>query len=188
MYYEIGAVKKPIAQYNNDINLFFDSIRSVKLQINSKNPLAYTNDASVHEFFVQLMNEILPHDFKSKFTSLERCWQMDKEIVISQSLVDDSSTCHTNLVVSGNWKTEVSNHAQIIALTTQILEFKKEGSQIKASANTFTPAPALSGTGSNQLEQWRIEKVDNKEEFINIMKDGKNYYWCDQHKYASSAT
>ena len=51
MYSEIGAVKKmTIAQYDNNINLFFDSIKSVKLQINSKDPMAYTDDAFVCNF------------------------------------------------------------------------------------------------------------------------------------------
>ncbi len=53
MYSKIGAVKKmTIAQYDNDINLFFDSIKSVKLQIDSKDPMAYTDDAFVCDIFV----------------------------------------------------------------------------------------------------------------------------------------
>jgi hypothetical protein len=71
-------------QYNNDINFFFDSIKNVKLQIDSKNIMAYTDDAFVCDMFVhQLKNKMLPHDFKSKFTLLERRWQLDKEIVTS---------------------------------------------------------------------------------------------------------
>ncbi len=97
MYSEIGAVKQmTIAQYDNDINLFFDSVKSVKLQIDSKDPNAYTDEAFVRDIFVQLKNELLPHDFKSEFTSLERRWQMDKEIVTSQSLMDDASTYYTS--------------------------------------------------------------------------------------------
>jgi hypothetical protein len=98
MYSKIGAVKQmTIAQYDNDINLFFDSINSVKLQINSKELMAYTDQAFVRNIFVQLRNELLPHDFTSEFTSLKRRWQMDKEIVTSQSLVDDASTYYTNV-------------------------------------------------------------------------------------------
>ena len=41
MHSKIGAVKKmTLAQYDNDINLFFNSITSVKLQINSKDLMA----------------------------------------------------------------------------------------------------------------------------------------------------
>jgi hypothetical protein len=43
---------------------------------------------------------------------------MDKEIVTSQLLMDDASTYYMTLAASGNWKSEVSNHAQIIELTT----------------------------------------------------------------------
>ena len=60
MYSKIGAIKQiTIAQYDNDINLFFDSIKSVKLQIDSKDPMpmAYTDQASVRDMFVQLKND-----------------------------------------------------------------------------------------------------------------------------------
>jgi hypothetical protein len=187
MYSEIGAVKKmTIAQYDNDINLFFDSIKSVKLQINSKDPMAYTDNAFVCNIFVQLKNELLPHDFKSEFTSFKRRWQMDKEIVTSQSLMDDASTYYTNLVASGDWKSEVNKHAQIIALTTQITELKKEFNETKAAKKSIAPAPVPSGPGSNKFEQWRLEKVDNKKKFNMIVKDGKTYYWCNKHKYPTS--
>jgi hypothetical protein len=99
-----------IAQFDNDINLFFDSIKSVKLQIDSKDPLAYTDDAFVQDIFVQLKNESLPTNFKNEFTSLERKWQIDKEIVTSQSLMDNASTYYINLVASNNWKTGIDKH------------------------------------------------------------------------------
>jgi hypothetical protein len=83
-------------------------------------------------------------------------------------------------------KTEVNKHSQIIALTTQISDLKKEFNQAKALNNTFTPAFASSGPGSNKFEQWCLEKVDNKEEFNMIEKDGKTYHGCNQHKYPSS--
>ncbi len=187
IYFKIGAVKKmTIAQYDNDINLFFHSIKSVKLQINSKDPMAYMGDAFVRDIFVQLKNELLPHDFKSEFTSLERCWQMDKEIVTSQSLMDNASMYYTNLVASGDWKSEVNKHAQIIALTTQITELKKEFNETKAAKNAITLASVPSGPGLNKFEQWHLEKVDKKEEFNMIVKDGKTYYWGDKHKYPMS--
>ncbi len=89
-------------------------------------------------------------------------------------------------MASGDQKTEVNKHAQIIAQTTQISELKKEFNQAKALNNTFTPAPASSGAGSNKFEQWHLEKVDNKEEFYMIVKDGKTYYSCNDHKYPLS--
>jgi len=85
MYSEIGTIKKmTVAQFDNDINLFCDSIKSVKLQIDSKDPNAHTDEAFVHDIFVQIKNKLLPHDFKSEFNSLERRWQMNKEIVIAR--------------------------------------------------------------------------------------------------------
>jgi hypothetical protein len=81
-----------IAQFDNDINLFFNAIRSSKLQIDSKDPLAYTDGAFVCNIFAQLKNKMLLHDFRSEFISLKRRWQMDKEKVSSQSLLDDAST------------------------------------------------------------------------------------------------
>ncbi len=167
MYSEISAVKKmTLALYHNDINLYFGSFKSVKLQINSKDPMAYTDNAFVCDISIQSKNELPPHGFKSEFTSLERCWQMDK----------DASTYYANMVASGDWKAEVNKHSQIIALITQISELKKEFNQAKALNNTFTPASASSGPGSNKFEQWHLEKVDNKEEFNMIVKDGKTYY------------
>ena len=74
-----------IAQFDNDINLFCDSIKSVKLQIDSKDPNAYTDEAFVRDIFVQIKNELLPHDFKSEFTFLKRSWQMNKEVVTTQA-------------------------------------------------------------------------------------------------------
>jgi hypothetical protein len=165
-----------LVQYDNDINLFFDSIKSVKLQINSKDPMANTDNAFVHNIFVQPKNEFLPYNLRSEFTFLERRWQMNKKIVTSQTLMDDASTYYPNKVASGDWKTEVNKHTQIIALTTQISELKKEFHQTKASNNTFTPASASSGAGSNKFQQWHLKKVDNKEEFVMIVKDGKTYY------------
>jgi hypothetical protein len=53
MYSKTGAVKKmTLAQYDNDINLFFDSIKSFKLQINRKDPMAYSDVAYVCDIFV----------------------------------------------------------------------------------------------------------------------------------------
>ncbi len=54
MYSKISAVKKmTLAQYNNDINLFFDLIESVKLQIDSKDPM---HIQTMHLFAIFLFN------------------------------------------------------------------------------------------------------------------------------------
>jgi hypothetical protein len=81
------------------------------------------------------------------------------------------------MVASSDWKSEVSKHSQIIALTTQITELKKEFNEVKAAKNII-PTPSGStpsgstptGSGSNKFEQWRLEKVDNKEEFNMVVR------------------
>ncbi len=45
---EITNVKKlTIAQYDNDVQLFFDAIKFLKLHIDQKDPTAYTEDAFI---------------------------------------------------------------------------------------------------------------------------------------------
>jgi hypothetical protein len=195
MYTEIRKIKKlTVAQFDNDVHLFLDVMKSIKLQIDQKDPMAYTDDAFVRNIFLQLKDEALPLEFKNEFTSLERRWQMDKEIVTSQLLMDEAGTYFTNLMASGSWKAEVSKHAQIIALTTQISELKNEFSKVKiagrSNEKTLTP-----GTDDNSnvkpwgnFEQWRLTKVNNGAEFNMVKKDGKKLYWCDQHQYPGNAT
>jgi hypothetical protein len=65
---------------------------------------------------------------------------MDKENVTFQSLMADASSYYTNLVASGDWKLEANKHAQIIALTTQILELKHAMSQVKTSTKSSNDA------------------------------------------------
>ncbi len=77
-------------------------MKSIKLQIDQKDSLAYTDDAFVWDLFIQLKDESLPLDFKHEFTALEHRWQMDKEIVTPQSLMDDAGTYYTNLIGSGS--------------------------------------------------------------------------------------
>jgi hypothetical protein len=48
MYAEIGKAKKlMVAQFDNDIHLFFDTMKSIKLQIDQKDSSAYMDDAFV---------------------------------------------------------------------------------------------------------------------------------------------
>jgi hypothetical protein len=58
MYLEIKKIKKEnLEQYENDLELFFDSIHYHKLHIDQKNPLTYTDDQFVHDIFKQLRGE-----------------------------------------------------------------------------------------------------------------------------------
>ena len=158
MYVEIGKIKKlTVAQFDNDVHLIFDAMKSIKLQIDQKDPMAYTDDAFVRDIFLQLKDEALPLEFKNEFTSLEPRWQMDKEIVTSQLLIDEAGTYFTNLVASGSWKAEVSKHVQIIALTTQISELKNEFSKVKIAAKP-NKKTLTSGTDNTSVDIGLVEK------------------------------
>jgi hypothetical protein len=66
MYAEIWEIKKlTVAQFDNDIHLFFDAMKSIKLQIDQKDPMAYTDDTFVRDIFLQLKDESLPLEFKN---------------------------------------------------------------------------------------------------------------------------
>jgi hypothetical protein len=86
-------------------------------------------------------------------------------------LMDEAGTYFTNLVASGSWKVEVSKHAQIIALTTQISELKNEFSKVKIAtmSNKKTPTSGTDDTVNlkpwGNFEKWRITKVNNDAEF-----------------------
>jgi hypothetical protein len=185
MYAEIGKAKKlTVAQFVNGIHLFFDAIKSIKLQINQKDSLAYTYDTFVRDLFLQLKDESLPSDFKHKFTALERCWQMDKEIVTPQSLMDNAGTYYTNLVGSSSWKLETSKYSQIIALTTQISELKME---IQSLTSTHASNKSPKGPRNHgNFEAWHLVKINNNAEFNMVEKGNKKFYWCDKHQYPGS--
>jgi hypothetical protein len=54
VYAEIGKAKKlTVAQFGSNIHLFFDAMKSIKLQIDQKVSVAYTDDAIVRDSFLQ---------------------------------------------------------------------------------------------------------------------------------------
>jgi hypothetical protein len=64
MFSEIAKVKKlSISQYDNDVQLYFDAITFLKLQIDQKDSTAYTEDAFIRDIFLQLKHESLPAEF-----------------------------------------------------------------------------------------------------------------------------
>jgi hypothetical protein len=63
-YSEITKLKKlSIAQYNQDVQLFVDTIKLYKLHINQKDPTAYIEDAFIQDIFLQLKQDSLPAEF-----------------------------------------------------------------------------------------------------------------------------
>jgi hypothetical protein len=64
MYSKIAKVKKlTIAEYNNNVQLFFDAIKFLKLHIDQKDPSAYTEDALIWDIFLQPKQDSLPAKF-----------------------------------------------------------------------------------------------------------------------------
>ncbi len=60
MYPETEKIKKEsLEQYENNLELFFNSICYHKLHIDQKNPLAYTDDQFVRDIFKQLKGKQL---------------------------------------------------------------------------------------------------------------------------------
>ncbi len=65
---EITKVKKlTIAQHDNNVQLYFDAVQFLKLQIDQKDPNAYTEDAYICDIFLQLKHDSLPAEFRLEF-------------------------------------------------------------------------------------------------------------------------
>jgi hypothetical protein len=56
-------LKLTITQYDDDVQLFFDVIKFLKLHINQKDPTAYTEDAFIRDIFLQSKQDSLPVEF-----------------------------------------------------------------------------------------------------------------------------
>ena len=114
---------------------------------------------------------------------------MNKAKITLALLMDDAAAYFVNLKNTGNWKTEFLKNTQIIALTTQISELEAKVSKLShIKAPTGPSATPLgtsggAGTGNCSFELWRLEKFDSKAEHGMIERDGKTWYWYDQHTY-----
>ena len=109
---------------------------------------------------------------------------MNKAHITSQTLIDDASAYYVNLKNTGAWRIELSGNTQIIALTTQLSELKTEMTKLSAAKiplkqNENTPPPG----GKYVFEFWRLKKIDNKAEHSMVERDGKTWYWCNQHTF-----
>jgi hypothetical protein len=186
MYAEITKVKKlTIAQYDNDVQLYFNAVQFIKLQIDQKDPTAYTEDAYIRDIFLQLKDDSLPVEFKIKFARQETCWMMNKSNVMSQILTDEAFAYYVNLKNTGAWKVELSKNLQLIALTTQISELESKISKLSTNSGSSKQneeAPACDNNNYT-FELWRLEKVDNKAKHNMIECNGKTWYWCNNHCY-----
>ena len=186
MYAEITKVKKlTIAQYDNDVQLYFDAVQFLKLHIDQKDPSAYTEDAYIRDLFLQLKHESLPAEFRLEFARQETRWMMSKKAITSQSLIDDASAYYVNLKNTGAWKVELSKNSQLIALTTQVSELENKLSKLNTASGSSKQNEQAPAQGNNKyvFELWRLSKVDNKAEHNMIERDGKTWYWCNDHRY-----
>jgi len=191
MFTEITKAKKlSISQYDNDVQLYFDAITFLKLQIDQKDSTAYTKDAFIRDLFLQLKNESLPAEFRLEFARQETRWLMNKSIVTSQELMNDASAYFVNLKNTGSWKIELSRSSQIVALTTQLTELKTEFDKLSALKGTpkLDNGKPTGGPAKYVFELWRLKKVDNKAEHNMVERDGKTWYWCDKHRYNNKGT
>jgi hypothetical protein len=186
MFMEITKAKKlSISQYDNDVQLYFDAITFLKLQIDQKDSTAYTEGAFIQDIFFQLKSESLPAEFRLGFARQETRWLMNKSVVTSQELMDDAGAYYINLKNTGAWKIEMSRNSQIIALTTQLTELKTEFAASKASKDTpklddgKPPGDKVKYT----FNLWHLKKIDNKTEHNMVERDGIPWYWCEKHKF-----
>ncbi len=102
MYLEINKLKKgTLEQYNNNVDLYFDSVCYHKLQIDQKNPAAYTNDQFVWDLFKQLKGKQLPLAFCLEFERAEVKWLMNRENYNAELLMTESSLFCLNLKSCG---------------------------------------------------------------------------------------
>jgi hypothetical protein len=179
MYAEIPKMKKlTIAQHDNNVQLYFDAVQFLKLQIDQKDPNAYTEDAYIRDIFIHLKHDSLPAEFRLKFACQETCWMMNKSNISSQELINNASAYYVDLKNLGAWKVKLSKNMQFIALTTQISELKNKLSKLSTNSGSSRQNEEAPACGNNKyvFELWHLDKVDNKAEHNMTERDGKTWH------------
>jgi hypothetical protein len=180
MYAEITKVNKlTIAQYDNDVQLYFEAVQFLKLHIDQKDPSAYTEDAYIRDLFLQLKHKSLP----AKFARQETRLMMSKKAITSKSLM----TLQLSLFISKirvHGKTNCPRTLNL-SLTTQVSELESKLSKLKTNSGYSKQNEQVPAQGNNKyvFELWRLSKIDNKAEHNMIERDGKTWYWCNDHRY-----
>ena len=183
MFGKIEKVKKlTLSQFRNDVAQYCDAIKNQKILVDQKDANAYTDDAFVRDIFKQL--RLAPvESFKLEYERTETQWLMGKIVMDSTTLMDEATLYYTNLREAGNWKAEHGNKEQIVALSTQLKQLTEQLNSMKAektSGNSEVKKESSSGS-NGKFEEWRLTKVDNKAEHNMVERDGKKWYWCDEH-------
>jgi hypothetical protein len=104
---------------------------------------------------------------------------------MSQTLINDASAYYVNLKNTGAWKAVLSKNLQLIALTMQISELESKISKLSTNSGSSKQNKEAPARGNNNyvFEQWHLNKVDNKAEHNMVKRDGKAWYWCNDHCY-----
>ncbi len=95
--------KLTTAQHDKDVQLSFDAIKFLKLQINQKDPTAFTEDKFTCNIFIQLKQDSLSAEFWLEFGCQETWWMMNKAKIMSQLLMDDAAAYFVNIKNTGAW-------------------------------------------------------------------------------------
>lgn len=181
MFSEIEKVKKiALSQFGNDVAQYFDAVKNQKILIDQKDPMAYTDEAFVRDIFKQLRQAPV-ESFRLEYERTETQWLMGKVVIDSASLMDEATLYYTNLKEAGDWKAEHGDKEQIIALSTQLKQLTEQLNSMKAGKPSGNPEVKKESSNTGKFEEWRLTKVDNKEEHHMVERDGKKWYWCDEH-------
>jgi hypothetical protein len=110
---------------------------------------------------------------------------MNKSNITSQNLIDDASAYYVNLKNTGAWKVELSKNSQLIALTTQNSDLENILSKLSTNSGSSKQNEEAPACGNNKyvFELWHLNMVDNKIEHNMVERNGKTWYWCNDHHY-----
>ena len=112
----------------------------------------------------------------------QRWLRGNKDNLIRESLIADSTAMYINMAEDGTWKGEYDCEDQIIALATQLEAAKKEIAAAKVTAlatatDTNTKKPKAGGSYS--VAPWRlVHKGDT------IEKGKLTYHWCTEDHWS----
>jgi hypothetical protein len=108
MWIEMKKIKElTLKQFENDVVKYLDEMKSMKLLIDEKDRMAYTDKAYVKDLLSQL--KIAPVSiFASEYEQMETRWLRGKEIITSTSLWRDATAHFIQLSSESKWVDERS--------------------------------------------------------------------------------
>jgi TolA-binding protein len=183
MYKEISNAKAlTLHSFKYDLTDYFDAMKEIKTLIDEKDKRAYTDDAFIRDILAQLKES--PNDsFKRKYELFETEWLLGREVITSQTLMDEAQVHFDTLRECGQWKAEHSSKAQILTLTTQLHAMQTQLTELKNKPQQQQQQSTPTRTTQSNFDEWRLAKDNNDNEFNMIERDGKRWYWCDDHSF-----